>query len=202
MKKVSILGKILPIAVLVLLSTGSFAKGKIFINSYLRTDYAVITARHDVAENYKIRIVNEEGTELYASSRIKGVSSFQKLFDLSSMSDGEYCIELASKNASLVEKFKVKDHKLLKSETEELETELLNAFFRFSDEKLYVSHMNFDKAELGISIDDASGIEIYNSALPIESSYSGMFDLTNLPSGEYQVTLMSGNKEYNYEFNK
>ncbi len=202
MKKVNVFRRILPIAVLVLLSSGTFAKGKIFINSYLKTDYAVITARYDAAENYRIKIFDTEGEELYSSSRINGAASFQKLFDLTSLEDGEYTIELTGKNEKASEKFTIKNHELVKLDSDKEESEVLKAFFRVANDRLYVSHMNFDKAALRISIDDKFGTEIYNSSLPSESTYSGMFDLTNLPAGEYQVSLVSGNKEYSYEFNK
>lgn len=202
MKKVDVLRRVLPIAVLVLLSTGAFAKGKIVISSYLRTDYAVITARYDAAENYRVKIFNAEGDELYASSRINGTASFQKLFDLTSLEDGEYTIELTSKKEKATEKFAILDHELVSVNGKKEESEMLKAFFRVANDRLYVSHMNFDNAALRIKIDDKFGTEIYNSSLPTESTYTGMFDLTNLPSGEYQVSLVSGNKEYSYEFNK
>lgn len=202
MKKVNVMKRVLPIAILVLLSTSAFAKAKIFINSYLKTDYAVITARHDAADNYRVKIFNTDGDELYASSKISGAASFQKLFDLTSLKDGEYTIELTSKNEKASEKFAIKDHVLVSVDGKKSDSEMLKAFFRVTNDKLYVSHVNFDKATLRISIDDKFGTEIYNSALPSESTYSGMFDLTNLPSGEYQVSLVSGNKEYSYEFNK
>lgn len=192
----------MPIAVLALLSTGAFAKAKIFITSYLKTDYAVITARYDAAENYRVKIFNTDGDELYASSKISGAASFQKLFDLTSLEDGDYTIELTSKKDKTIEKFAIKNHELVSVDGKKEDSEKLKAFFRVANDKLYVSHMNFDKAALRISIDDKFGTEIYNSALPSESTYSGMFDLTSLPSGEYQVSLVSGNKAYSYEFNK
>ncbi|TRX72610.1 hypothetical protein [Carboxylicivirga sp. M1479] len=202
MKKVNVLRRLLPVAVLALLSTGAFGKGKIFINSYLKTDYAVITARYDAAENFRLKIVDQDGSELYSSSRINGASSFQKLFDLSSLEDGEYTIELTSKNEKSSEKFIITNHELIKADSKESENEALNAFFRVAENKLYVSHMNFDKAALSIKIDDKFGTEIYNSSLPTKDTYSGMFDLSKLPSGEYQVSLVSGNKEYSYGFDK
>jgi len=201
MKRVSVLRKVLPLAVLVLISTNAFAKGKIFINSYLKTDYAVVTAQYDDLDNYRIKISNVAGDEFYTSSRIKGVASFQKLFDLSSLADGEYRIELKSRKETSIEKFSIVDQRLVVNEGNE-KNDFLNAFFRVSDEKLYVSHMNFEKAPLRISIDDAYGSEIYNSALPKDSAYSGRFDIANLPTGVYQVSLKSGNKEYSYAFKK
>ena len=202
MKRVDVLRRILPIAVLALLSTGAYAKGKIFINSYLKTDYAVITARFDAAETYRVKIINEEGEKLYSSSRINGAASFQKLFDLTSLEDGTYTIELTSKEAKSTEKFTIKNKELIKVEGSESSNEMLKAFFRVADEKLYVSHMNFDQSALSIRIDDKYGAEVYNSSLPAESTYSGMFDITNLPKGQYNVSLVSGNKKYSYEFNK
>ncbi|MBS2209986.1 hypothetical protein KEM09_01125 [Carboxylicivirga mesophila] len=202
MKKVNVLRRILPIAVLALLSTGAFGKGKIFISSYLKTDYAVITARFDVADNYRVKIFNKSGEELYASSRISGAESFQKLFDLKSLADGEYTIELTSKKEKSSEKFTIENHSLVKVNGASDDSEMLKAFFRVANDKLYVSHMNFNEEALSITIGDRFGTEIYNSNLPTESTYSGMFDLTNLPSGAYMVSLTSGNKEYSYEFNK
>ncbi|MCT4648656.1 MAG: DUF3244 domain-containing protein [Carboxylicivirga sp.] len=202
MKKVNVLRRILPIAVLALLSTGAYGKGKIFINSYLETDYAVITARYDAAESYRIRISDADGSQLYSSSRIDGAASFQKLFDLSSLEDGDYFIELTSRKGVSKERFSVKNHELVKRESKSVEKDLLNAFFRVADEKLYVSHMNFGQSMLNIYINDQFGTEVYNSSLPNESAYSGIFDLTNLPSGAYQVSLVSGDKKYNYEFDK
>ncbi|WP_430813879.1 DUF3244 domain-containing protein [Carboxylicivirga sp. RSCT41] len=202
MKKVNVFRRMLPIALLALLPAVTFAKGKIFINSYLKTDYAVITARYDAAENYRVRIFDTDGDVLYASSRINGASSFQKLFDLTSLEDGEYTIELTSKSETSSEKFTIKNNELVKIDSADEKSEMLRAFFRVAEDKLFVSHMNFDNAALSISIDDKFGTEIYNSNLPSESTYSGMFDLTNLPSGEYKVSLVSGGKEYNYEFDK
>ncbi|MBK3517611.1 DUF3244 domain-containing protein [Carboxylicivirga marina] len=202
MKKVNVFRRILPIALLALLPAGAFAKGKIFINSYLKTDYAVITARYDASENYRVKIFDASGDELYSSSRISGATSFQKLFDLTSLEDGDYTIHLTSKSESSREKFTVKNHELVKTEGTIEKSEMLKAFFRVAEDKLYVSHMNFDNAALSITIDDKFGTELYNSSLPTKSTYSGMFDLTNLPSGEYQVSLVSGGKEYSYEFDK
>ncbi|WP_439182985.1 DUF3244 domain-containing protein [Carboxylicivirga taeanensis] len=202
MKKVNVIKQILPIAVLVLMSTGAFAKGKIFVSSYLKTDFAVITARIDAEDNYRVKLFNAQGDELYASSRIKGAESFQKLFDLTSLEDGEYTIELISKDNRAVETFTVENNALVKVNGVNDDVEGLNAFFRVANDRLYVSHMNFEQAALHISIDDKFGTEIYNSSLPSESTYSGMFDLKNLPSGEYQVLLTSGGKEYSYVFNR
>lgn len=202
MKKVNVLRRILPVAVLALLSTGAFGKGKIFINSYLKTDYAVITAQHDATDNYRVKIYDADGSELYSSSRINGAASFQKLFDLTSLDDGEYMIELTTKKEKSSEKFIIENHELVKADVASNESDVLKAFFRVANDMLYVSHLNFDNASLSISIDDRFGAEVYNSQIPSESTYSGMFDLTNLPSGAYQVSLTSGNKEYSYEFNK
>lgn len=192
----------MPVAVLALLSTGAFGKGKIYISSYLKTDYAIITAQHGNSENYRVRIYDEAGSELYSSLRINGSSAFQKLFDLSTLEDGKYSIELKSKKETSVEEFVIKGNRLASVVGSKEDSSLLNAFFRVSDNKLYVSHMNFSNAGLQIRIGDEYGTDVYSSDLPSEGAYSGMFDVTNLPTGDYTVLLISGDKEYNYEFSK
>ena len=203
MKKVTLLKRILPVAFATLISISAFGKGNIFIHSYLKTDYAIVSAQNSFSEAFKVIIVNEAGETLYSSPRIKTSNSFQKLFDLSSVDNGDYKVILSGKNARVVESFSVVDHKLVKKEVETLaEEKKTNTFIRTSGDKLYISHLNFLNDELSIKINDAKGDEVYNSELPSESTYSGLFDISKLPAGNYQVCLTSGEKMYSYDFRK
>jgi len=203
MKKTTVLKRILPIAFAALVSVSAFGKGNVFIHSYLKTDYAIVSAQNSFSETFKVTIVNAAGETLYASPRIKSSNSFQKLFDLSSVNNGDYKVILSGKNARVVESFSVVDHKVVKKEAKKLaEAEKANTFFRTSGDKLYISHLNFLNDELTIKINDAKGEEVYNSELPSNSTYSGLFDISKLPAGKYQVCLTSGEKMYSYDFRK
>lgn len=203
MKKVTLLKRILPLAFAALFSISAFGKGNVFIHSYLKTDYAIVSAQNSFSEAFKVTIVNAAGETLYSSPRIKSSNSFQKLFDLSSVDNGDYKVILSGKNARVVESFSIVDHKLVKKEGEKLaDEEKANTFFRTSGDKLYISHLNFLNDELTIKINDIKGDEVYNSELPSKSTYSGLFDISKLPAGNYQVCLTSGEKVYSYDFRK
>ncbi|WP_430812003.1 MULTISPECIES: hypothetical protein [unclassified Carboxylicivirga] len=202
MTKANVLRRILPIAALTLLSTGVFGKGTIVIDSYLKTNYAIITARYDLSEAYRVKIFDEEGQLLYSSSQIKAATPFQKVFDLTSLDDGDYTIELTGKNGTSSDVFTIANKELIQSANTKVMEQSDLIFFRVAEDKLYVSHNNFDNKDLSISITDKIGAELYNANLSSETTYSGMFDLKDLPRGNYFVSLVSGTKEYYYEINR
>lgn len=202
MKKGVLFRKVLPLVGALVLSFSAFGKGNVFIHSYLKTDYAIVSAQNSFTEAFKVTIVNAAGETLYSSPRIKSSNSFQKLFDLSTLKDGDYKVILSGKNTIAEESFTVADHKLVKEEKEVAANEKLNTFFRTSGNKLFVSHLNFMNDDLSIKISNEKGEVVYNSELPAESTYSGLFDISKLPTGHYQIALTSGNKIYSYDFRK
>ncbi|MCU4174500.1 hypothetical protein [Carboxylicivirga sp. N1Y90] len=210
MKKVNVLKGFLAIAAIAFCSASLSAKGTVSINSYLKTNYAVVSAHNSELSNFRVKVIDEEGTELYSSPNIKNTSAFQKLFDLNSFKNGNYSVVIVSKGSKATETFRVENSTLVLTEEslkpsiekEETESARLSPFFRKEGDNIYLSHLNFDNSLFSISIDDMRGNEIFNSSLPRESSYSGIFDISRLPVGEYSVLIKSGKELYRYEFNK
>lgn len=210
MKKVNVLKGILAIAAIAFCSASLSAKGTVSINTYLKTNYAVVSAHNSELSNFKVKVIDEEGTELYSSPNIKNTSAFQKLFDLNSFENGTYSVVVISKESKAEKIFKVKNSHLVLTEASSKAASIkessasVNAspFFRKEGDNIYLSHLNFDKSLFSISIDDMRGNEIFNSSLPRETSYSGIFDISRLPEGEYSVLIKSGKELYRYEFNK
>nr|WP_319399962.1 hypothetical protein [uncultured Carboxylicivirga sp.] len=205
MKKVSLLKGVLAIAAIAFLSSNAFGKGKLVISKYLDTDYAVVSALSDASDNFKVKVYDEDGYMLYTSPSVSETSSFQKLFDLNSFADGRY--KVVFEGAERVsEVFYVSNSKLILPKAKSLvgaeDLSSVKPFVRKDGNNLYVSHINFGKADFSMSIDDLSGNEIFSSSLPTETSYSGMFDISKLPAGNYKVMLTSGKQKYYYEFNK
>lgn len=198
MKKI-ILKSVLPVVLLALCSVGSFAKGNVFINSYLRTNYAIVSAHYDTDEAFRVKIIDAQGVVLYSSKRIDASNSYQKLFDLTSFEDGAYSLILSGKNSHVVEAFKVKDHKLNK---EVKADDLVKTFVHKNENKLIVSNLNFNNKVISMTIVDASGDIVYSSLLPKEITYSGLYDITGLPIGNYNVSINSEGKDYSYAFRK
>jgi len=206
MKKVNVLKGVFAIAAIAFLSANAFGKGKVVISKYLDTDYAVISALSEMNNSFKVKVIDDEGYELYSSPYVKDESSFQKLFDLKSFVDGRYKVVFESDEARVSEVFYVSNSELVlpkaKLAKSEIALNTVKPFVRKDGDNLYVSHINFEKSAFSMSIDDISGNEIYSSSLPRKTSYSGMFDISKLPAGGYKIMLTSGKQKYYYEFNK
>lgn len=210
MKKVEVLKGFLAIALMAFCSINLNAKGTVSINSYLKTNYAVVSAHNSELSNFKVKVLDAEGNELYSSPYIKSTNAFQKLFDLNTFEDGIYSVMIVAKNEIIKKSFMVESSKLIITDTakqslpEEEAKESVNTkpFFRKEGNNIYLSHLNFKKHIFSISIDDVKGNEVFNSNLPIKTSYSGIFNISQLPVGEYSVLIKSGKETYHYEFNK
>lgn len=206
MKKVNVMKGVLAIAAIAFLSANAFGKGKLVISKYLNTDYAVVSALGEPSSSFKVKVYNDEGMELYSSPYVSDANSYQKLFDLRSFSDGRYKVVFESRDAKVAEEFYVSNSELVLPKAKMVENKDENSkvmpFVRKDGNNLYVSHINFNKSSFYMSIDDIQGNEIYTSSLPRKTSYSGIFDISKLPSGNYSVLLTSGKEKYYYEFNK
>ncbi len=207
MKNVNLKKGVLAIAAIAFLSANAFGKGKVVISKYLDTEYAVVSAFNDVKSNFRVKVYDADGSVLYASPFVKNSVSFQKLFDLNSFKDGAYSVVFETKDAKIAKSFYVEANELYNAEdktvaTAQLVKNSVKPFVRKDGNNLYVSHINFDHSLFSMSIDDYSGNEIYNSTLPRETSYSGKFDISKLPAGDYSILLTSGKDKFYYEFNK
>ncbi|TAJ15119.1 hypothetical protein DMA11_02820 [Marinilabiliaceae bacterium JC017] len=203
MKKGNFINRALALAVVAFVSVAGFAKGNILIHPYLKTSYAIVSAQHALIEPFKVKIVADNGETLYESPRIKNEANFQKLFDLESFNDGDYKVVLIGKKSKSEERFSIIDHKIVKAADSEAKTaSTLDTFFRKVDNRLFVSHLNFNNQPMSLSIYDDESNKLFTTNLEATSSYSGMFDISELPVGEYCVNFQSGEKSYSYEFEK
>jgi hypothetical protein len=207
MKKVNLKKGFLAVAAIALLSANAFGKGKLVISKYLDTEYAVVSVFNDAKSNFKVKVYDAEGSVLYSSPFVKNSVSFQKLFDLSAFTDGEYCVVFESEDAKMAKTFYVEENELYTEENKAMivmseAKSSLKPFVRKDGNNIYVSHINFNQSVFSMSIDDKSGNEIYNSSLPSETYYSGKFDISELPAGDYSILLTSGKEKFYYEFNK
>ena len=99
------------VAVLALSLNTAFASDTLRINTYLNTDYSIVSVFNTSDANLKLKIYNEEGDVFY-SETIEAETNTQKLFDLSLLADGNYALVLVGNNTRIEEQFEVKAQKL------------------------------------------------------------------------------------------
>ena len=183
---------------LLLGASSAFATGNIRINSYLDTDYSIVSIVNPSESNLKMKIYDTVGN-LYYSKKVDATTTAQKLFDFSYLEDGTYKIVLTGKKERIEKTFEVSNNKLVRKVAKE-NTE--KALFRANKDALYVTYLSFNNTSFNISISDAFENEIFVNSYDSEPTFSKKFNVEALPKGDYKVRLVSDNKEYNYAFRK
>lgn len=184
--------------ILFLGANSAFATGNIRINSYLDTDFSIISIINPSESFLKMKIYDEAGN-IYYSKKVGSETSVQKLFDFSYLEDGTYKIVLTGKDANIEKKFKVADNKLV---TKLADNTVEKTLFRTEKDNLFVSYLSFANTKFNISINDEFGNEVFNNSYASEPTFSKKFNVEALPKGDYKVRLVSDKKEFNYAFSK
>ncbi|GAF05355.1 T9SS type A sorting domain-containing protein [Saccharicrinis fermentans] len=208
MKTTKMMRRLVLGAMLIFTATATFAgdggktTGNVSILPYLDTDYSIVSLSNQ-ADKAAIFSINDAQGETVYKEWVNKEGFAQKILDFSNLEDGEYTAVLKARGAEKISKtFSVADHKLVSERTQVVTEQELRAFFNLVDNMLYVSHISFGSNTFGISISDAIGDEIFEKGFDGNSTFSGKFDISALPTGEYKVSINSGNKEYSYAFSK
>lgn len=101
-------------AAVLVATVGASAKNKIAINSYMNSNLAVVSVLSPESDVFKIEITDNTGNTVYTSEKVKNEASFQRLYDLSNLSDGKYVIKYNSSTGCISEHFEVRNSKVIK----------------------------------------------------------------------------------------
>lgn len=185
-------------------STAFASTGKITVNPYLNTKYAIVSVVVPTSQGAHVTIKDVDGNSLYVSSKITNSESFQRLIDLSTFSNGTYKVALNGKDIREINTFTVENHKLtsVNQKTVVPMAESVASFERENNNMLVVHHSNPSGFASAMAIYDVKGETVYYSTLPSNEKYAGLYKLNALPSGQYKVELYAGNKTHRYEFEK
>ncbi|TLX73902.1 T9SS type A sorting domain-containing protein [Labilibacter sediminis] len=190
------------IAAVAFAGEGDTPSGNVSIHPYLDTDYSIISVANLADKNAVFSIIDENGTVVF-KEWVNKAGIEQKIIDFSNINDGVYTASLKAKGGKEVSKtFIVENHRLAGSAKKALTNDSLKAFFHLSDDILTVSHLHFTDSTFEISIVNSLGTEVFERGYSSNSPFSGKFDVSTLPTGDYTVCIHSGNNKYSYAFAK
>lgn len=193
---------------LVFISAAAFAgegdkpTGKVSIHPYLDTEFSIVSVSNLADKNAVFSIKDENGLIVY-KEWVNKAGIEQKILDFSKIDDGVYTAALKAKGQKEVSKtFVIQNHQLSSKKDVALSNNQLKSFFHLNNNTLIVSHISFGSKSFDVSISDAIGENLYAKSFSGNSTFSRKFDVSSLPSGDYTVSINSGNKECSYAFRK
>jgi len=139
-----------------------------------------------------ISIYSESGEMMYIKKMKKGTASYQRVYDLSKVENGNYEVTLKYGKNMLKKTIKVNDGKVTVSQ----EKADLPPVFTEADNGLNLTYLNFEKSDISISVYDNKRQLIKTAKLGSEFSICKKLNLAALEKGEYNILLASAEKEY------
>jgi flagellar hook assembly protein FlgD len=147
----------------------------------------------NVSEDVQLKIKDASGYILFSESIEKSSENYLKTFDISTLPDGNYQIELEGALKVVSFPFSIADDKITSAMFEKNET--YKPVVREKGNKVYVSKFNPEQADLNITILDKSGDIIYSETLKGEAQLGRIYDFSQR-QGEFQISMSYNEKTY------
>ena len=191
MKTKSIREKLLGLVavLLVLQSTAGMAQSNINLSLY-KPNTKIAEIKVEGLENETmVTLTNAYGTVLF-SDKSSG-NRYVKMLDFSKVKDGVYYLDVA-KDKGVLRKLIVKDSNGLSFEEKAYVFHNL-VRYKEDDKKLFVKFNNELKEPVTLRITDRNGKVLHEITGIKDASYAALFNLSQLHSGLYNMTVTSGN---------
>jgi hypothetical protein len=180
-----------------LVSFQLFGGGNLYFRTAENESAAAVIISSTEPSDLSLSIENQNESMVYYSDRQKSTDKYMKLFDFSPMKDGTYHLIAYVDNEKITKTFEIRDSKLSILKDEEPDASVTEPIIRKSDDYLVCIFDNPFEAAVNISFsqDNKVFFEDFGSR---GSDIQKKYDLSELPVGEYEVTLNSGSYYYTY----
>lgn len=171
-------------------------KNKTAVQS-LSEDKVLVSVQLEQASKFELTIANENGDVVYYKQSKSPVDSYQKIFNLKNLENGEYAMTFSMDGQT-------SESHLVKSNEKISVTNLQNVippYFAFDGEKLMLSHLNVEKADYQLDIYGKDGL-VYSGRVGEDKPFSSAFNFSKMGNGNYEVVMSSSSDHFTYSFNK
>jgi len=187
--------KALIVIVFMLGSFINYANNELDFNKTINAK-KVKVAFKNVKKGHQLTLKNEKGIKLH-SEIVSRTGLLTKIFDLSSLSDGVYTIELNKDYEIIVKTIEVKNNIVISNEASK--KVILKPVFRNKENILMISKINFHKKPMKIALYFDNEI-IYSENLESEEIFNRIYKLDKEIKGEYSVVLNINSRSYSHKF--
>ena len=146
-----------------------------------------------VSENSELSIKDLSGFTFYSEILEKSDEACTKKFDLSTLPDGNYVVEINVPLKVISFPFIIVSDRIPVDFVEGIET--YKPVFVEKEGKVYVSKYNPEFASLNLTILDKDFNVVYNETFKGQSDLLGVYDFSNA-KGEFTIAMQEDNKTY------
>jgi hypothetical protein len=175
-----------------------FAAGNLKVNILpVSTKKAVIAISSCCKSNFDISVANEEGRIVYSREDLEPKEDYLHEFDLTALEDGKYQLKVVSQDITTERTFRksVEGIKVGKENT------IIKPYFGYEDEILRCTYLNFQKEYLMLYFLKKNQL-LYTKELGKTFNVTEGMNLSGLESGNYEVILLAGDREYSFRVEK
>ena len=162
----------------------------------------VRVAFNNVKKGNQLTIKDQKGTQLHSQIVYKE-GNLNTLFDLSSLKDGEYTVELNKDFEIIVKTLEIKDNKVIINKNSR--KVIFKPVIRNKKNILMISKISFDKEPMKIELyfEDViiySETVNYSEDKKTETSLNRVYNFKENKIGDYKVVVKSKDKNYVHSF--
>ena len=150
----------------------------------------------NVKKGHILTIKDKQGNILHSENAIKK-GNLTKIFDLSSLKDGVYSIELHKDFRILVKPFQVESHQVVFEKN--LEKVIFKPIIRAKEDLIFISKKALDKEYVKIII-YYNDNPIHTEVITNEPHVNRIYKLDPNEKGKYRAVVFSNKKSYTKNF--
>lgn len=183
------------VVVFMLVTLFNYANNDTFFNKTVNAKKVKIVFS-DVIEGQLLTVNDENGIQLHAET-VSKTGELIKFFDLSSLNNGLYTIELNKEFVVIIKSLEVKNNNV--SFIEGSDRIIFKPLIRNEKNLVLVSKLDFDQKPVKIAI-FFNGDIILSETIKDEIMLKRVYRLDENLKGDYKVIVSSNNKNYTNEF--
>ncbi len=161
-------------------------------------DRAVVSIQNENAALFELSIYAKNGDLVYYKQSKELANNYQKIFNFKNLETGSYTMKLRVNDTRLSKDFEVTSKGIIVDKESKLR---FDPYFKYADNVLKVSYLNFDGENLKLNFYDEHGL-IYQSDLGKNFDIQSGYDLSSLEPGKYDVILSSKDNEFSFSLEK
>lgn len=169
--------------------------GKVYMHPLQKQAHAAVTIAEFGEGYYTISITGGDNNDVYYNEILESPENFSKVFDLSTLENGEYTLKVKVKNEIKERLFSMED-----GEISVVYENRSKATFNAVGQKAFFELPNTNELAYSISVISPSGEQLY-SAYSKDEVIKKYFDFSSSDFGAYQVNVSSKVDDYTFSFN-